>query len=89
MWVRLPPSVPIHGLPWRNWQTLTVESRVDESSSLSGSTTTQARVVQLAGDGSFKNCTVLGSNPAASTILIVEKGEGARIPIGRGVRLKI
>ena len=51
-----------------------VESHVDESSNLSGSTK-KARVVQLAGDGSFKNCTVLGSNPAASTSLIVHNRE--------------
>lgn len=43
-------------LSWRNWQTRTVESRVDEGSNPSDST--NARVVQLAGDDRFKICTV-------------------------------
>ena len=69
--IRNPHSEILLPLSWRNWQTRMVESHVDESSSLSGSTR-KARVVQLAGDGSFKNCTVQGSNPAASTSLIIQ-----------------
>ncbi len=71
------PSVgtKLFKLSWRNWQTHAVEYR--EMRVRVSPAAPFARVVQLAGDGSFKNCTVQGSNPAASTSLIVQT-EGKR-----------
>ena len=56
--VRISPSAPqtFPSLPWRNWQTYTGENRVMRVRISPAAP--KARVVQLAGDGSFKNCTV-------------------------------